>query len=179
MKLRNILLILPFLRYTSIFCSHNEHYIDPIQAYLESNLVGNTPEQKQDLCNLAFYHVWTRLNCNTKSKQSILYQISQHAHNYRHDIDPELAECFFNALQPMLIERLAKDVIKLETETSSTHLTRSEKRTRNIAFCCNLFHRKLANPVDFKFDDPNFFSNKESYRDLLDQFQAGTIQSDK
>lgn len=178
MKLRNFLLILPFSLFTYIFCSHNEHCINPIQVYLESNLVGNTPGEKQDLCNSAFLHVWTRLNCNTKSKQSILYQISQHAHNYRHDIDPELAECFFNALQPMLIERLTKDVIKLETEISSNHLTRSEKRTRNIAFCCNLFHRKLGYPIDFTFDDPNFFRNKESYLHLLDHVKGASIQTD-
>jgi len=177
MKLQNIFLILPFLTYTPIFCSYNQHYINPIQAYLESNLVGNTPEEKQDLCNSAFFYVWTRLNCNTKSKQSILYQISQHADKYRHDIDPELAQCFFNALQPMLIERLAKDATKLEAEQTSHHLTRSEKRTRNIAFCCNLFHRKLAYPIDFTFDDPNFFRNKENYLELLEQVKTASIQT--
>jgi len=173
MKLRNIALTLLFFSFNNIFCSY---YINPIQAYLESNLVGNTQEQKQILCNSAFLHVWTRLNCDTKSKQSILYQISQHADKYQHDIDHELAQCFFNALQPMLIERLAKDVIKREakdqTEQASNHLTRSEKRTRNIAFCCNLFHQKLATPVDFNFDNPNFFRNKENYLHLLDQFKA-------
>jgi|GEM_PF-2436135 len=197
MKLRNTFLILPFIAFKTISCSYNEYATDPIQVYLESNIVGKlSVEQKQAFCTSAFNYVWKNINCSTKKKQTALYNICQHADKYKHNIPPETAHLFFEALRPVLIYRLNSAAIQreetkrndnsLDTESVQTgdhqpnpfYFSRSEKRTKNIAFCCRFFHQRLKESDDFNFDNSNCYKNKDNFNILLDQVHATAVKAD-
>jgi len=158
MRIKLSLLITLILIQTFIDCSQQDHStwhtkqsaaqeitqkeLSPVEIYVALQKSSKTASIKENvhnqiLCNKAFDYLWTIPNQHPKIKQSLLYQACLQAKEHGHNVDLDLADRYFKALEPIYLDNcFLKQALDRENLSLSS---RKKRQAKKVATCYQFF----------------------------------------